>query len=306
MLKPIKAGLDVVSSLLENIRNSVKFVKGYESRKESFATCVESLGIKGGAGLSLDVTTRWNSTYEMLARALKFRKAFGILNLYERDYNSLPSEEEWDQVWKIELLLKKYSICDDVYVRAMAQMMRKKFAKYWNQYNIILAMGAALDPRLKLQILESAYDEVDSSTSKEKVDMDLFNLESGLKSNSGNPKSNLEIYLDEPRLEMKTFTDMEVLSFWKDNQHRYGDLASMASDILSIPITTVASESSFSVGGRVLNPYRNRLLPKNVQALICTRNWLCGFADFEGDIKDYFDDEDNNDTKIAGVGESNT
>ncbi|XP_048604271.1 zinc finger BED domain-containing protein RICESLEEPER 2-like [Brassica napus] len=205
----VKAGLELATSLIENIRESVKFVKASESRKDSFAICVESAGITSGAGLSLDVSTRWNSTYEMLARALKFREAFAILNLYERGYKWLPSEEEWErgvkicdllkpfntistyfsgvkyptanvyfiQVWKIEMMLKKYADCkDDGDVRTMARAMQKKFAKYWNQYSVILAMGAALDPRLKLDILRSAYQKIDPRTSEEKVQVVRDNL----------------------------------------------------------------------------------------------------------------------------------
>ncbi|CAN6855800.1 unnamed protein product, partial [Brassica oleracea] len=82
------------------------------------------------------------------------------------------------------------------------------------------------------------------------------------------------MYLADTKVVISAFSDMEVLDYWKDKQHRYGDLALLARDILSIPITTVASESAFSVRGRVLSPFRNRLLPKTVQALICTRNWL--------------------------------
>lgn len=87
-------------------------------------------------------------------------------------------------------------------------------------------------------------------------------------------KSELELYLDEPRLDRKIRLD--ILAYWKSNQFRYPILAQLARDILSVPISTVASESSFSVGGRVLDQYRIFFNPFMVEALVCIRDWLYG------------------------------
>ena len=84
--------------------------------------------------------------------------------------------------------------------------------------------------------------------------------------------------MEEPKLEFEHYEDLDVLDWWKIHKHRFPDVALMASDLLSIPIIIVASESLFSVGGHVLNKYRSCLLPKKVQALIYTHSWLHGFS----------------------------
>ena len=68
----------------------------------------------------------------------------------------------------------------------------------------------------------------------------------------------------------------DILSFWKGSEIRYPEVAVMAYDILGIPISTVASESTFSTGGRVIDQYRSSLKPDIVEALVCIRDWLYG------------------------------
>ena len=43
---------------------------------------------------------------------------------------------------------------------------------------------------------------------------------------------------------------------------------------MAVPMSTVASESAFSTGGRVLDSFRSSLSPLTIEALICCQNWL--------------------------------
>jgi hypothetical protein len=108
-----------------------------------------------------------------------------------------------------------------------------------------------------------------------------FKAWSSNESTSVPEKSEYDIYFEEEYMQVdeENNEEFDVLLYWKVNEKKYPVLSIMARDVLSIPITTVASESSFSIGGRVLTKYRSSTLPEHVQMLICTRSWLHGFSE---------------------------
>ncbi|XP_062028903.1 zinc finger BED domain-containing protein RICESLEEPER 2-like [Rosa rugosa] len=203
----------------------------------------------------------------------------------------------------------------DGFMRQMGLEMNMKFEKYWSDYSLILGIAIVMDPRYKMEFVEWAYSKlygVNSEQLKQFTDT-LFSLfdvyvekwsnpvnSSGFMSescsqiegedtileefdanykNGSTSSMNNEFhkYLDEERLERKK--ELDVLSWWKMEQFRYPILFHMACDVLTIHISTVASESAFSTAGRVLDQYRSSLLPDTVQALLCTRDWIFGKKD---------------------------
>lgn len=86
-------------------------------------------------------------------------------------------------------------------------------------------------------------------------------------------KSELDTYLEEGVYISEPGVNFDALGWWKENNLKYKILSRMAADILAIPVTTVASESAFSAGGRVIDPYRSSLGTKMVDMLICGADW---------------------------------
>nr|GEV86143.1 hypothetical protein [Tanacetum cinerariifolium] len=83
-------------------------------------------------------------------------------------------------------------------------------------------------------------------------------------------KSELDNYLEEGvYICDDNSKGFDVLAWWRANSLRYRILSRMAQDILAIPITTVASEATFSMGSRVIDTYRASLAPEIVKVLLC-------------------------------------
>ena len=70
---------------------------------------------------------------------------------------------------------------------------------------------------------------------------------------------------------------LDVLKWWKDNQTEFPILSIFARDVLSVPVSTISSESAFSLSGRILDTRRMSLTPEMVECLTCLKDWELTF-----------------------------
>ena len=341
-------GLKAISATITKIKSLVLAVKGSPLQWEMLLKCATESGLDTKRGISMDVSTRWNSTYLMLRDALYYKHAFVRLkSANRRRYDKMsPSPAEWDKAFTlyqclkkfydlteilsgtsyptanlfykgfcdIKLMLDEWCFSDDATISAMAIAMNEKFEKYWQQSNIALAVACFLDPRYKKKLIEyymrkfygdeyqvkldefvsvikklyQFYASSANATSKKKssktgpsnatdiimgdVDEDLENFLYSA-SEPGMVESNeLEKYMAEPL--QKIVDEFDILAWWKNKREDYPIITQIVRDVMAIQVSTVASESAFSAAGRVVDPYRNRLDPEIVEALICTKDWV--------------------------------
>lgn len=184
----VQDGLKAILPVLVNVRETVKYVKASTSRKEKFQFISEQVNAPD-ISLVSDVPTRWNSTYDMLEIAIKFRHAFVRLKERDSSYKFCPSNDDWSHVTilmdclkvfkevtlrtsgtkfptaslyfndfcAIYLLLLEWQSSSDEFVSKMALPMKEKFEKYWGVANKLLSVATILDPRYKLKSIEYFY-----------------------------------------------------------------------------------------------------------------------------------------------------
>jgi hypothetical protein len=132
---------------------------------------------------------------------------------------------------------------------------------------------------------EPAVEE-DANDFDSELDKYLYKKQTNQSQIVGN---DLEKYLaGEPLLLDKASENtFDILLWWKDNADVYPVLSLLARDVLAMQVSTVASEYAFSAGGRVIDPYRSRLDPEIVEALICTKDWIAAARKGEKKIKSF-------------------
>ncbi|XP_055835200.1 zinc finger BED domain-containing protein RICESLEEPER 2-like [Solanum dulcamara] len=307
----VKEGLGEQNESTSRVRNAIKYVKSFVKKVK-----IDTHGL-----LTLDIETRWNSTYMMLDTTVKFERAFS--KMYDDDHKYLkycletnnvgghPSIDDWKnvkvfinfleifyqvtlkflgisyvtsnsffhEIFNLQKIICKYVRSEDSILSGLAKKMELKFNKYWGTFesmNKLLFIAVVMDPRYKLKYVEYLFKNsygclVGAEKSKKVMDtlsrLYDYYMSSFYEDNTEN-KSELEKYLVD---DLEKTKELDILAWWKISSTGYPIISRMERDVLSIPISTVASESTFSIGGRILDSYRSSLSPKTVEALICTQ-----------------------------------
>lgn len=68
--------------------------------------------------------------------------------------------------------------------------------------------------------------------------------------------------------------DFNVLEWWKKNAIIYPVFSKIAQDILTMPVTIVSSEATFSTSGRIVDQHRSQLSPSTIETLTYIQDWF--------------------------------
>ncbi|XP_028782724.1 zinc finger BED domain-containing protein RICESLEEPER 1-like [Neltuma alba] len=109
-------GLRDLSDSISAIRNAIRYVRLSSEGLETFKRLVQKEKIESKSLVRLDIVSRWNSTYMMLERAVKFQKVFERMENEEKGYKAYfkegvdkigpPTTSDWSKVCAFVQFLK--------------------------------------------------------------------------------------------------------------------------------------------------------------------------------------------------------
>ena len=180
----------------------------------------------------------------------------------------------------------------NTYYADVKNELYKLFTKYETKFGAVRAQRAA-QPSIHTGKRKQAWGRIFGDSSSGVVGPPPSSTPSA---SSSSAICELSAYLDSDNVTSYE-DDFDILLWWRDHKLTYPVLSIMARDIMSVPVSTVSSESCFSLIGRIIEERRRRLLPENVEMLTCLKDWELGekreqhFVD-NRELEDSFLDED--------------
>jgi hypothetical protein len=104
-------------------------------------------------------------------------------------------------------------------------------------------------------------------------------------SSSASNASELVSYLDCDTVNQLDDT-FDLLKWRHEHKLTYPVLSIMAKDILTVPISTISLESTFSMTGRIIEERRRRLNAETVEWLTCIKDWELAEARLQHNVED--------------------
>lgn len=175
---------------IKKVRDSIKYVKGNETCVDRFDELKRQFPTSSSyKDLLIDNQTRWDTSYNMLLAACEHRQVFSKLESCHPDYKISISPEEWRKIeslcsclkvlyeasnvltganhltandlyhemTNLQLGLSHAAMDEDLDVRNLANPLSEKFDMYWRGCFLVLAVAVVLDPRFKMQDIESTF-----------------------------------------------------------------------------------------------------------------------------------------------------
>jgi hypothetical protein len=225
----IQDGLFEIKSVLCKIRESIAYVNGTQDRREMFQKAINQLKLQDKNKASLDVPTRWDTTFSMLENALDLRNAFAYLEQTDSEFRVNPSVEEWSistiilDCLKVLILHESASnastgvelyflnVCgvyknliqwkrsQHAFVRSMADRMLVRFDEFWSKFCLALGILTILNPCFKLDVVEYGYSQIygsDANLFLPRLHNDLKRVYHRYSSDSSNPAASTSTLAD--------------------------------------------------------------------------------------------------------------